>query len=114
MGDEVDGGSNEPRTYNMAFPTRSGPRSFPVKGCSGRASTRTAMRVHFWHRHVRYTVVTPEEGNLPHPRFPLCYMLVLRKALNGKHRRTTQCTQGEGRRIQQLAAEEEMEVTARA
>ena len=38
--------------------------------------TRTVMRVHLWYRHVRDTVVILEEGNLPHPRCPLCYMLV--------------------------------------
>ena len=32
------------------------------------AATRTAMRVHFLHRHVLDTVVILEEGNLPHPR----------------------------------------------
>ena len=46
-GDEVDGGDDKPRTYRLAFTTRAGPRPFPVEGCSGRASTRTTMRVHF-------------------------------------------------------------------
>ena len=55
--DKVDGGGDKPRTYMMAFPIREGPRTCPVKGCSGRASTGTAKRVHFWHRHVRDTVV---------------------------------------------------------
>ena len=40
-GDEADGGGKEPRTYRMAFPTRSEPRPCLVKGCSGRALTRT-------------------------------------------------------------------------
>ena len=82
-GDEADGGGDDPRTYRMTFPMRVGPRPCPVEGCSGRASTRTTMRVHFWHRHVRDTVLILEEGNLPHPRCPLCDMLVLWKALNG-------------------------------
>ena len=42
-GDEADGGGDKPRTYRMAFPTRAGPRPCTVKGCSGRASTWTAM-----------------------------------------------------------------------
>ena len=67
-GDEADGGGDDPRTYKMAFPVRVGPRPFPVKGCSGRASTWMMMRVQFWHRHVRDTVVILEEGNFPHPR----------------------------------------------
>ena len=75
-GDEVDGGGNNTRTYKMAFPARAGPRPYPVEECSGPASTRTAMRVHFWYRHVRDTVAILEEGNLPHIRCLLCDMLV--------------------------------------
>ena len=69
------------------------------------------MRVHFWHRNVRDTVVILEEGNLPHPLFPLCDMLV--EALNGTHICTAQCNLGAERKRWQLAAEEEREVTAR-
>ena len=65
--DGCDGG-NDPRTYRVAFPARAVPRPCSVKGCSGRASTRTEMRVHFWNWHVRETVVILEEGNPPHPR----------------------------------------------
>ena len=70
--DRGDGGDrgDDPITYSMAFPVRAGPRRFPVKGCSGRAATRTAMRVHFWNWHVRDTVLILEEGKPPHPRFP--------------------------------------------
>ena len=85
--DKLYGGDN-PRTYRMAFPARAGPRPCPVKGCSGRASARTAMRVHFLHRHVRDTVVILEEEYLPNPQFFLCDILVPWKALNGNHRRT--------------------------
>ena len=38
------------------------------EGFPGRAGTRMAMRVHFWRRHVRDTIIILEEGNLPHPR----------------------------------------------
>ena len=76
----------------MAFPAMAGPRPCPVKGCSGRASTRTAMKVQFWHWNIRDTVVILEEVNLPHPWCPLCDMLVTWKALNGTRRRTAQCT----------------------
>ena len=55
----------EPQTYRMAFPTAGDPRSCPVEGCPGRATTSTAMQVH-----VRDTVVILEEINLPHPRRP--------------------------------------------
>ena len=97
----------------MEFPTRAGPKPCPVEGCSGWALTRTAMRVHFWYRHVRDTVVILEQGNLTYPRCPLCDMLVPWKAQNGTHMRTEQCTWGAVRRRRQLAAEEEREVTAR-
>ena len=66
-GDESDGGGKDPRTYIMAFLTWARPRPCPVEGCSGRASTRTAMRVKLCHRHTRDTVVILEEVNLPHP-----------------------------------------------
>ena len=72
------------------------------------------MRVNFWNRHVRDTVVVLEEGNLPHPRFPLCDILVPWKSLNGEHKCTAQCTQGAEWKRRQLAEEEEREVTARA
>ena len=71
------------------------------------------MRVHFWNQHVRDTVLIMEEGNLPHPCYPLCDMMVLWKALNGTHRRTAQCTQGAERKRWGLLAEEEREVPAR-
>ena len=100
----ADGG-DDTRTYRMAFPARVRPRPCPVEGCSGRASTWTSMRVHFWHRHVRDTVVILEEGNLPHPRFPLCEILVPCKSLNETHRCTAQFNRGAERKRRILAAE---------
>ena len=64
---QADGG---PRTYKMSFPAKGGMRRCPVEGCPGALATRTAMRVHFVHRHVHDTVVILEEGNLPLPRCP--------------------------------------------
>ena len=58
-GDEAAGG-NKPRTYRMAFPVKARPRTCPVEGCSGRVLTRRTIRVQFWHRHVRDTVVVLE------------------------------------------------------
>ena len=66
---QADGG---PRTYKMSFPAKGGPRRCPVTGCPGDLATRTAMRVHFLHRHVHNTVVILEEGNLPFPRCTRC------------------------------------------
>ena len=87
--DEADRRGDEPRTYRMAFPTKAGPMSCPAEGCSGRVSTRTAVRVYFWNRHVRDTVAILEEGNPPpHSRFPLYDILLTWKALNGTHRFT--------------------------
>ena len=57
-----------PRTFRMAFPAKGGPRICPVERCPGQAATRTAMWVHFLHRHVLDTVVILEEGHLHHPR----------------------------------------------
>ena len=70
-----DWGEN-PREYRMAFLTKAVPISCPVEGCSGREATQTAMRMNFWKRNVRDTVVILEEGNLPHPQCPLCDMMV--------------------------------------
>ena len=58
---------NRPQTFRMAFQSKGGLWSFQVEVCLGREATRTAMRVHFLHRHVLETVVILEEGNLPHP-----------------------------------------------
>ena len=107
-------GFEEPRIYRMAFPDRKGHRSCPVKRCSGQASTQRAMRVHLCKWHVRDTMAILEESNLPHPFFLLCDTLVLRKALNGTHRRTAQCTRGAERKRLRLVAEDDREVTARA
>ena len=103
--DKVNG-VDEPRTYRMAFTEWVEPRPCPVKGCSGQASTRTAMKVHFWHRHVRDTVEILEGGNLSHPRCPLCDILVPWKALNETHRHTSQCNWGAETKRQCLAVEE--------
>ena len=54
--------------YRMSFPSKGGPRKFPVAGGPGRVATRTEMWVHFVHQHVLDTVVILEEGNFPHPR----------------------------------------------
>ena len=50
----------ELRTYHMAFPDKGGPLIFPVEGGPGRAEMRTAMQVHFLHRHILDTVVILE------------------------------------------------------
>ena len=58
-GDKTSWGNN-PRTYRMTFPAKTGNMPCPFKGCSVQESTQTTMRVHFWHRHVRDTMVILE------------------------------------------------------
>ena len=53
----------EPRMYRMAFLAKGGPRICPLEACQGQVVTRTAMQVHFIHRHIMDTVVILEEGN---------------------------------------------------
>ena len=110
---KLEGGGDKPRTYGMAFPTKEGPRQFPVKGCSGWASTRTDMGVHFWHWHVRDTVVILEDGNIHHPQFPLCDMMVPWRSLNGSHKSTVHCKKGAERKRRSLAVEEARAVVSR-
>ena len=62
------GGGDDPRTYRVVFLENLGPRNCPVEGCSGQATTRTSMRVHFCHQHVQDIVVILEKGKLPYPR----------------------------------------------
>ena len=83
-------GGGEQKTYRMEFP-KGGTQDCPVEGLPGKAGTRTAMRVHFWRRHVRDTVIILEEGNPPHPRYENCDMLVPWRALNGRHKDTAMC-----------------------
>ena len=116
LGQEVnkESGGDKPRNYRTEFNTKAGLRPCPVEGCSDRALTRTKMRVHFWYRHVRDTMVILEEGNFPHPRCPLCDIMVPWRALNGTHCHTVQCKRGTQRKRRRLASEDERENTARS
>ena len=68
--------------------------------------------MHLWNQHVRDTVVILEEGNLPHPRCPLCYMLVPWRSLDRLNQRTEQCTKGAEQKRRRLAVKEERVVTS--
>ena len=103
-------GGEEQKTYRMEFP-KGGTKDCPVEGCLGRAETRTAMRVHFWRRHVRDTVIILEEGNLPHPWCENCGMLVPWRALNVRHKDTAMCRSGVERKRRRLAEAEIREST---
>ena len=98
----------------MYFPNRVGLRDFPVKGCRGREATRLSIRVHFLNRHIRETVVILEEGKLPHPRFPRCYMMVPWASMNGRHITTDHCEKGVDQKQRRLAVEYMREISARA
>ena len=104
----------EPWKYRMGFPTAGGPRNCPVEGCLERAATRTAMRVHFFQRHVRDNVIIFKEGNLPHPRCPCYNMLVPWRSLNRRHLATDQCAKGEERKQMWLAEDDLRESLERA
>ena len=84
-----------------------------MEGCPEVLATRTAMQVHFVHRHVHDTVVMLEEGNLPLPRCPRCDLQVPRKALNGRHLGTLQCQKGAERKQQRLEETETRKNTER-
>ena len=101
----------EPHTYQIEFPTKGGTREFPVEGCPGKAGTRTAMRVHFWRRHVWDIVIILEEGNLPHTRCSRCDMLVPWRSFNGRHKSTAMCSSGAERKRRRLAETEIQEST---
>ena len=103
-----------PQIYRMSFPAKGGPRKCPVVGCPVRVATRTAMRVHFVHRHVLDTMVILEEENFPHPRCTRCNMIVPWRALNGRHPGTAQFNKGAERKRRRLAEVETRESKERA
>ena len=85
---------DDPSIYRISFPYKSRNISCLVGGFPRRASIRSALLVHFLHRHVWDMLVVLEEGNYPLPLCPKCYMLVTWWALNGTHQATTMCARG--------------------
>ena len=69
-----------------------------MEGCSGRVVTKTAMQVHFVHRHIIGTVVVLDEGKSPHPWCARCDMQVPQRALNRRHLETAQLLKGAERK----------------
>ena len=90
----------------MDFLANGAPRNCPIEGCPGRAATRTAMRVHFFHWRVQDAVIILDDGNLPHPQCPRCDILVPWHALNRRHLATAQCAKGAERKRRRLAEED--------
>ena len=72
----------------MEFMEKAELRPLPVEAFSVWVDTLTALRVHFWHRHVRDTVVILEKGNFSNTRCPLCDMIVMWRSLNVSHKCT--------------------------
>ena len=48
------------RCNRMMSPNAVVLRDYPVKGCSGKSLTRTALRANFFHKHARDTMVILE------------------------------------------------------
>ena len=69
------------------------------------------MRMHFWRRHVRDTIIILDEGNLPHPRYENCDMFVPWRDLNDRHKSTMMCKRGAERKRRRLAEAEIREST---
>ena len=61
-----------PQLYCLSLPKKAGLVEFPAKGCSGRATSHTKLRIQFMHFHMRDAVVILEEGN--HPPHPIPQM----------------------------------------
>ena len=68
--------------------------------------SRSTLRVHFMHRHVRDTVVILEEGGHPVPRCPKCDILFTWRALNFNPHATEMCSRGDEQRQKRQWEEE--------
>ena len=83
-------------TYRISFPWGARNIACPVGGFPFRTTSRSALWLQFFHCHMRYTVVIPEERIRPLPRCPKCDMFVTWRALNGKHQDTAMCARWGG------------------
>ena len=96
----------EPQTYHISFLVTVRMQGWPVKECPVRAAMRMGIHVHLLHRNVQDTVIILEEGNLHHPRFPCCKILVPWAALKVRHPNTAQCSKGVDQKRHRMAAQE--------
>ena len=60
----------DPLINRASLPNMVGSVGCPVKGCRGRVTGRTNLRIHFVYRHMQDMIVIMEEGNFPHPHCP--------------------------------------------
>jgi hypothetical protein len=77
--------------YNVSFPSRNDYIVCPVKGCTGRDTTRGSLRRHFVFKHPHHHITILEEGLLP--RCDSCDMHVPATALARGHGVTLLCHQ---------------------
>ena len=62
--------------------------------------------MHTLHLNMWDTMIIVEEGNLPHPWFPHCEILVPLEAPNSRHPNNAQCTNGVEQKHIRLVVEE--------
>ena len=72
------------------------------------------MWVHFLYWHVLDTVVILEKGNLPHPRYTRCDILVPLRELNDRYPATNQCARGTERKRRRLVEAELRDILERS
>ena len=75
-------------------------------GCPGRAMIQSALRVHFLHRPMLYTIVVLEEGNHLLQHCPKCDMCFLWELLKQRHMDKAMCAKGEERKCSRRVEEE--------
>ena len=62
--------------------------------------------MHFCNWHVWGIVIILDEGNLPHPRYSRCDMLVPWRELTGRHHTTAMCKKGVERKRRRMVESE--------
>ena len=66
-----------PSTYHIPFPRNAWYISCPVEVYQGRATIQTNLRIHFMHRHIRYTSIILYEVNPPTSLIPVWHVFTL-------------------------------------
>ena len=81
----------DPWTYRIYSPWSAREVAFPIVDFPVRASNRTSLGDHCFHRNMREKIVVLEEGNLPLPKCSCCDMFVTWEDLNGRHQAMSMC-----------------------
>ena len=61
----------------------------------GRATSRSALRLHFVNHHEQDTVVILEEGIRPLPRYPKYDIIFTWRVISSRRQTTSMCARGE-------------------